>query len=459
MSLRNVQAAIDIVSHEQQKKTGLLETIIAGILLIFPIEGAFGPFETYFFVKGSQNFHGAIYEPPTSYVINNVEHMISLFVLLCLSLMNWRAMFREARLMLPLLALLAWGFASAIWSIDPNNTLHRALHVAEHAVFATYLVQRFKWRELIAFLTRCYGIILIMSLVMVLLFPELGYSFLNGYTDAWRGVFTEKNTLGSVAVMGVLTSGYSLLVAANHRGFAAFVCAGQLLLLVMSRSATSTLSLLVALGAMVVAFGVFVHQRPVVRLFTLMSMLVGLLAGIILFNFDNYSITEIMGRSNNLTGRTAIWHYVLSVIELKPWLGYGYGFWNTPSETKLNVWMALDWPAPHAPSEWMDVTLQTGIIGLCLEVFCLTLSLMRAARFSFVLEDGKALFCGMSLVVLCVRSFSETTLTDPAIGGWIWLVIAFLMLAHMAKETTSLPSHRVAPVTSYRVTPVREQKS
>jgi hypothetical protein len=80
-----------------------------------------------------------------------------------------------------------------------------------------------------------------------------------------------------------------------------------------------------------------------------------------------------------------------------------------------------------------------------LEVFCVALALVRAARFSFVLEDGKALFCGLMIAVLCIRGFSETTLTDPAISGWTWLAISYLTLAHMAKERkSSLPPYRIA---------------
>lgn len=353
--------------------------------------------------------------------------------------------------MLPLLALVCWIFASTLWSIDPKNTLHRAFHTVDHVVFAAYLAARFGWREIVALLTCAYGVILILSVGAVLLAPDLAFSNLQGYSDAWRGAFTQKNALGAVAVVGVLISGYSFLIGANNRLIAAFVCAGQLLLLVMARSATSTVSLLIVLSAAVAAFGLSVHERPVVRLFALMTMLFGAVAGLILFmSYD--SVNEMMGRTASMTGRTPIWHYVLETIGTRPWLGYGYGFWNTDSPPRLNMWTALDWPTPHAHSEWLDVTLQTGIIGLCLEMFCLALALMRAARFSFVLGDGKGLFCGLMISVLCIRGFSETTLTDPAINGWTWLAISFLTLAHMAKE-------RKSSSPPYRITTVRGQES
>jgi hypothetical protein len=127
---------------------------------------------------------------------------------------------------------------------------------------------------------------------------------------------------------------------------------------------------------------------------------------------DKHIRTIIVGYDDDLnrdlSGRTAIWHYALETIQLRPWLGYGYGFWVTASTPKLNMWMAKGWPMPHAHEEYLDITLQTGIIGLCLEVFCLALALMRAARFSFVLEDGKGLLCGLMIGALCVRGVTET---------------------------------------------------
>jgi O-antigen ligase len=234
-------------------------------------------------------------------------------------------MWREARTMLPLLALVCWIFASTLWSIDPKNTLYRAFHTVDHVVFAAYLVARSGWREIVALLTCAYGVIFILSVGAVLLAPDLGISNLEGYSDTWRGAFTQKNTLGAVAEVGVLISGYSFLTAANNRWIVAFVCVGQLLLLVMARSATSTISLVIALSVVVAAFGLFVHQRPVARLFALMTMLGGAIGGVILFiSYD--SVNEMMGRSASMTDRAPIWQYVLETAKTRPWLGYGYGF-------------------------------------------------------------------------------------------------------------------------------------
>jgi exopolysaccharide production protein ExoQ len=211
------------------------------------------------------------------------------------------------------------------------------------------------------------------------------------------------------------------------------VCLGQVLLLVMSRSATSAISLLLMLGLTALALGVSIHERPVVRFFFLIVLVVGAICGLLLFGAYD-SIHEMTGRSASLTGRTEIWRYVIQLIQARPWFGYGYGFWLAPSVPRLNMWLAMNWPMPHAHDEWLDITLQLGVIGLCIEVFCLALALARAVRLSFVLQDGKALFCGLIIVILCVRGYAETVLTDPAINGWVWLVISYLTLAHMARE-------------------------
>jgi hypothetical protein len=183
-------------SREPNAAAGFLEKIIAGVIFIFPITGAFSPIEEYIALPTGQNFHNAIYAPPTSYGFSSLIHITTLVLLFVLSLVNWRGMWRQARVMLPLLGLLGWMFASALWSIDPSNTLHRALHMVDQIIFAAYLVHRFSWREIISLFTHCYIVLFIMNVVMVAAFPHFGLSTLTGYADAWRGVFTEKNTLG-----------------------------------------------------------------------------------------------------------------------------------------------------------------------------------------------------------------------------------------------------------------------
>lgn len=401
--------------------------------------GAFTPFDVYMSPSAEDlNINQTLYLPPTSFATSSMIHIATWGLLLALSLLNWRGMLRQAQFMLPLLALIGWIFASALWSVDPNNTLHRAFHMMDHVVFATYLVQRYSWREMISLFTHSFLFIFILSVVMALGFPDLGLSSLAGYNDAWRGAFTEKNFLGAVAVMGMLISGYSLVHGINNRWYAAFIYLGQMFLIVMSRSATSAVTLMIVFSLIVLALGVSVHQQPVTRFFSLAALLVGAISVMLLFGAYD-SIHEMTGRSADMTGRTEIWHYVLKTIQARPWFGYGYGFWSAPSLPKLNVWQALGRPLPHAHNEWLDATLQLGLWGLCVQVYCLMLAMTRAVRLSFVMRDGKALFCGLLLITLCVRGYAETVLTDPVINGWFWLVISYLMLAHMAKERASAP--------------------
>jgi exopolysaccharide production protein ExoQ len=421
------------------KKVGLLEQIVAGAVFIFPLNCTFVPFGEYFNESFAKNIHNSLYATPPPDESGRILSAATLVILLFFSFANWRAMLREARLMLPLIAMMGWIFASAIWSIEPDTALRHATHMMGHVIFSAYLIGRYGWREIIALLTNCYAVIVILCFGVMLIIPDLGYSNLVGYGDAWRGAFTQKNTLGSVAVFAILTACYSYYLGANNRFVNGFVCFGALFLLVMSRSATSTASLLMGAGFVIFVFGVAIHDRPFVRFLALMTMMTSMVVALILFGAYD-SINDMLGRTANLTGRTAVWHYVMKIIEMKPWLGYGYAFWFIRSPIRWNLWAAADWPVPAAHNEWLDVTLQTGIIGLCIEASCFILALVRAARLLFVLKDGKALFCGVMLVVLGARTFSETVFTDPAISGWTWLIIIFLTLAHMVKEEVVVPS-------------------
>lgn len=413
-----------------------IEMFFAVIMLIFPMIGAFEPFENYFNPALMQNSQSVMYAPHPSFFISTIEHIASLAILAVLCAMNWRRLLREMTLAVPIMMLIGWMTLSALWSVDSSNTMHRALHMIDHVLFAFYLMARFTWRELIALLVRSFGVIVGLSFLMVAVFPELGFSTLNGYRDAWRGAFSEKNALGAAMSIGTLIAAYSYAIQANRRWVALLVGLGAFLLLVMSRSATSTVALLTDAGLFIVITALVRHNYSVWRAGALLMMGTGIVAAaVIAINTD--SINQVVHRSSDMTGRTEIWHYVTKEIARNPVFGYGYGFWDAVSKPRLQIWQALGWPTPHAHDEWLDMTLQTGVIGLFLEILCWLTASLRSLRYTITTSDSRAIFGGLVVVNMLLRSISETIMADPAISSWIWGVIAYLALSHVARETAA----------------------
>ncbi len=416
-----------------KKPIVFFEYLVAMAVFIFPMTGSFLPVGAYFADQNNWSSANITSTNVLSFATDSYIHWVTILAIFWLAFRNRFVMFEAFRVALPIVVLITWFVLSSRWSLDPGNTLRRVFHMIDHAAFGFYLACRFEWRQLIAFLTRGFCVVLLLSVFMVLAFPVLGYSSLNGYQDAWRGVLTEKNFLGAVAVFGALTAGYSFVIRANRRSFSVFVCLGHIFLLLMSRSATSLGAFILVCAMLVVALAFCVHRFAPARIMALALVASGVLVGYASFlSFD--SVNEMLGRSSNLTGRLGIWMAVEKLIEQRPLLGYGYGFWDATSQQRLLIWQSINFRAPHAHNEYLDCMLQVGVVGLLIEVFIFVVSLWRALQLSVVLGDGKGLYCGLVILVLCVRGYSETVLTDPVISSWIWMTMTYITLALEMKK-------------------------
>jgi O-antigen ligase len=202
---------------------------------------------------------------------------------------------------------------------------------------------------------------------------------------------------------------------------------GSSVLLIMSQSATAALA-----TGVEIAFALFFVPlrgkiRALARVFLLASLLLFAVTMLSALRFDP-SVSGLVGRSDTLTGRTALWAAVTHAVGQRPLAGYGYGFWAGNSSAKFDIWRTVHDPAPHAHSEWLDLLLQVGFIGLALMAICWLVAICRAIRPSA--NSSQAFFCGLILANLLTRSIAETILIDPVTVNWIWFLPSYFYLAH-----------------------------
>src|ERR1700704_2053838 len=95
----------------------------------------------------------------------------------------------------PLIAVLAFAFASFFWSQAPGLTLRRSIALALSLVFGVYLASRFSQREQFRLLAWAFSVCIVFSF----LFEVLGLNPSQGY-PGWYGVFDIKNELGQAMV-------------------------------------------------------------------------------------------------------------------------------------------------------------------------------------------------------------------------------------------------------------------
>lgn len=205
-----------------------------------------------------------VFWPPISYLskkaapldasdpISATAHAVLILFLVVVTVARWPAMLDAARRAW-LLLLLALAYLSAFWSDAPELVLRRATTLAATTLFAIYLVVRFEIPGLVSMLVKLNALAVAASFAVMAVAPQLGLSGTEDYPNAWRGIHTAKNVLGSMSGFGVIIAVYALWRGYGSRVIAAVLVPADLLLLYLSQSATPVIVLFAAAYAAVVA--------------------------------------------------------------------------------------------------------------------------------------------------------------------------------------------------------------
>jgi exopolysaccharide production protein ExoQ len=328
----------------------------------------------------------------------------------------------------PLLILILWIVAaSALWSINPDQTLRRVIALVLTTLGGITLASRWSWARMAEIIAAAHGLLAILSLALCVAAPAYG-TMHELFPGAWRGLWVEKNLLGGNMTVGFIACvAAALLEPRRARLWAAL--AGLCLVLVLgSTSKTSLVACL--LGACGVALVAIIRRGRLGRLVgvygavtAVLVLGVGLLAASDIF-------LAALGKDATLTGRTLIWDAVMRRIQERPWLGYGYAaVWSDTDPWAPLAWITRQagFRAFHAHNSWLEQWLGLGIVGLAawslyfLEAWTRTIiALFRSAGAYLALPF---------LLVFTMTTFTESVAVIFNDSRWMILVAIVAKLA------------------------------
>ncbi len=290
---------------------------------------------------------------------------------------SWGRLFRENRWPALLFFLMA---ASIAWSDYSFISFKRFIKViGSLTMVLVILTEERPYEAMRTVLRSCLYIHLPLSLVCIKYFRAIGieYTYI-GSEHFWQGIATSKNTMGQVAMLGVLYFSWDLLTQWRHRGWR-HLNSGYLLLSVYllkgSNHGVSKTSILVALLAVTILLVLTLQRaRPaLLRGFTTLTLVGGLSIVVLIVThsivaFEDDSLlgtaVKLFGRDITLTDRLYIWQDMYRAASGNPLLGVGYGgFWigriaNIP-------WNTHTWVLGQGHSGYVDTYLQLGLAGWC----------------------------------------------------------------------------------------------
>lgn len=343
---------------------------------------------------------------------------------------------------LPLIGLLVWMMASTTWTNLSRYTSVDSVALAVTAGAGLYIGSRFSSRQvvLIVWLAMQFGVVL--SYLAV----KRSWTESIDAEGNWTGIYFNRNSLGPVAMLGVIT-GCAVVVALvrsrnqTYRIQRAFIAAVLVVLdvvvYVRSGSSTSIAAAVVSVLACVVwvIIGRWHHftgapllaiQRVVFPVFVALTLLIAWVG----FRYQT-TIVKWFGKADFFNGRSALWHYSWTGFLDRPLSGWGWrAAWSTPEFLKRDLWWTIG-DASWSHNGFLEVLLGGGIVG-------------------GLLFAGFVLWAGYSVIGTVVSAPSESWRVAMAmfvlvactqevfiIGNhFLWL----LLVAVLTPQTTSRPA-------------------
>ncbi|MGO3742263.1 O-antigen ligase family protein [Kerstersia sp.] len=319
--------------------------------------------------------------------------------------------------MLPLFLLCC--AASVFWSAYPLITAKRVVQISGWLLIGLLLtLPGFGTPFFSRVLRVSLGILIVLSAMMAILTPQYGQS-LDIHGGAWHGILWQKNTLGAAAAAMVLFWFDAAYTQARISPWLWLGTALGFVTLVMTKSSTSLLTLLLALGIYLMVYRARILQYRMTAVLVCAGC-VGVLLGLHFYmtvtgELPSWKtltgpVTASVGKGNDLTGRTEIWALLFEAIKSHPWLGIGYGaFWigeNGPAQFIADF---LYWMPSHGHNGFLDMLNELGIVGFALLVLVCISHVYKLIHLSRYAAQEAALHLAV-FVMLVISNFSESHL-------------------------------------------------
>lgn len=333
---------------------------------------------------------------------------------------NWISWLVRYRILLVFLIL--GTIMSVSWSIDAKVSAERTVHLFGSTLIAIYIGFTVPLLTTLRVFAVVLAISLLASVGAVVGLPALGIENYEG-SSVWRGVFNSKNDLGFWSAVGVLLF-ITLSDSTHTNGFKlmCFLMAGvSLALLGLSHSATSLLAMLVA-GAL--SLYLFIASRFQLS-FIRMAVMAILFTSVLALAIANIETAELVGRTDDLTGRGEVWKQTWKLILEQPLTGVGYGSLWYPTDDTIWIQQSLTdftWVVYHAHNGLLQVASEVGLPLAMIALLMVAQQLIEIFYCQYERQQVGVLFVLAFVTAYLISNFSEARFLVNRELFWIFFL-------------------------------------
>jgi exopolysaccharide production protein ExoQ len=319
-----------------------------------------------------------------------------------------------------LLAYLAFAGASVLWAFRPELSFIRftqQVMILTSIVLPALLAAR--TADMMRALFLCFAFASILNVFFVLGRPP---SAANNENFGYAGFFADKNSMGQVAAIAFLLALHEMFYPGRRRALGIIIVVIATFLLFLSNSKTSVALAFCApfLAGLTLIIGRKMRISSATVLLSIVFCYV-LLSSVSGFNMTR--VSYMLYSNPTFSGRIFIWDFVQYEIARRPLLGWGYqSFWlvglDGPSIVDASGWLEF---MPHAHNGYLDVRLETGLVGFALFVSFIITTLYAIGRAD---RDPVRAWIVLSLALFVIlENFLETVWMRGFNVLWVVFVI------------------------------------
>jgi O-antigen ligase len=331
-------------------------------------------------------------------------------------------------------AICAYIVLSIAWSDEPDISARRVGGLILGVAFAYYVASRFSIQRVVLLLAKCFMIIAILSYAAVFFSPEtatMGATF----DYAWRGVYPTKNVLGQAAVVALLTHIYAVTVLRRERLLQSVFVVLWSYLLFQSDSSTAFIAVFTLAISVLPILTIKTWGRDYLVALHGLAIIFFVAATLLYLNIED--VLSLFHKDLTLTGRTALWSFLLPIIEKRPLFGYGYGgFWNVDNPLAAFIWESLGWQQSQAHNGALELLLQIGIFGTALVFWLVARTLLDALKLLRSKGLPHADYCCFFIIFLVVSSATEYMFLRANDIYWILFTILAIAVANKSRQSS-----------------------
>ena len=346
---------------------------------------------------------------------------------------SWR------QLPLPLVALLGWWVVTPVWSPYATSSLLMLIPTFFMFLLGAAIVTAAPMDDVIRRMALSLRLVLVGSVLFELgvgivgrpLYPvgfvptattpiELAWSrgvFFN--PDARiQGLVGNANILGMLALVALIIAVWHLVVARSWRTMSTLdaVVAGFLL----ERTMSATVNVAIVGVAVVIALAAMARRRETSWRVATWAALGSVVAAVGVALSQWTTVTQLLGKSPDLTHRFDIWKSVLARIADQPLLGHGFVGWWPDWDSWFAIQAIDGLEMRQAHNLWLDLAMQTGIIGATLFAITLGAIVWTFGRLFIESPRSVATVPFLITIALSVQSLTESRFVHE--WGFVLLV-------------------------------------